>query len=594
MGAQTIRDVLIKIGIESDSRGYRAPDFRKVQAEADAAKKSVDDLAASVNKVGKGGSGPGGSGRPGTGSNVGGSQPQTSQYFGDANIGVGRYGNQFGRQDRFNQQILGGGGDDLVLKRSETLAKVGERQAVLERESLQRQQLLLAVEGQRLEAINGLTMGALKLGRGLAFVAAASTEEYQAMLKYIAAAQGAFDIVSGGIDITKNLINFRKAATAATLAQAGAETTLAAASARSAAAGATSLLAGRAGFAGAAATGAGAGAAVGLGAAALAATGGYALYEGLTAPGRAMRANDRRAAESGLRSDERVNGSLSKVDRYIEGFASRRDQSETSRESGLRTGRLNWRDALGQLDRESRTARETLTLGQDVGDASTSQVEKAKRAAAASEILVKNEQERMRILEGTEGLLRRQYETSQGILRTTQETLRAEKDRFSSAQERFGRLAPEQQARALAASREYKAGGTLDRSKVDILEQSGIDLAGVGRRFYLEQANKGGFGEAIANVGGDAGLQQAQQAAKTASEVARQSNEELTSVITEIGRDRKDTDQRIVKLLEDGYKLDEDLRARIDALEQSRRDDTTGQVKAKGTGGYAPVPGRPF
>lgn len=229
MGAQTIRDVLIKIGIESDSRGYRAPDFRKVQAEADAAKKSVDDLAASVSKVGNGGFG--GTG-PGGSKGGGGTQPKTSQYFGDANIGVGRYGNQFGRQDRFNQQILGGG-DDLVLKRSETLAKLGERQALLEKDQLQRSRLLMEVDNQRAEALNGLAMGAMKVARGAAFVTAASTEEYQAMLKLVAQAQGYFDLVSGGIDIYKNLTNLKKAATAATLAEAAAEGTLAAARGRS-------------------------------------------------------------------------------------------------------------------------------------------------------------------------------------------------------------------------------------------------------------------------------------------------------------------------------------------------------------------------
>jgi hypothetical protein len=592
MGAQTIREVIIKIGLESDSRGYRPPDFRKVQAEADAAKKSVDALAASVSKVGKGGLGGTGPG----GSKGGGGKPQASPFFGDANIGVGKYGNQFGRQDRFNQQIFGG--DDLVLRRSETLARVTERQAILEKESLQRQRLLMEVEGQRLEAINGLAMGALKLGRGIAFVTAASTEEYQAMLKYIAAAQGAFDIVSGTIDITKNLINFRKAATAATLAQAGAETALATASARSAAMNATSLIAGRAGLArgvtGAASVGAGAGTAVGLGAAALAATGGYALYEGLTAPGRAMRANDRRAAERGIRSDQDIDQSLSKVDRYIEGFSSRRDRSETTRESGIRTGRLNWRDALGQIDQESRVAREMLTLGQDQGDASTSPVEKAKRATASSDILLKNEQERMRILEGTEGALRRQWDTAQGLLRTTQETLRAEKDRYSSMEEQFGRLKPEQQARLRGIAEKKSRGEELSRSDIETLDRSGAGGGATVSAYFRGKGREGGFEAFAGAFGENAGLQQAQQAAKNASEVAKQSNEELTSVISEIGRDRKDTDQRIVKLLEDSYKLDDDLRARLDALEQSRREDNAGQVKAKGAGGYAPVPGRPF
>lgn len=596
---QTIRDVLIKIGIESNTRGFKAPDWRQQQQQVEKYKRAVDDLSGSLRNMPRPGGFGGAPGGVGPGARTRGAhspQPRVDQYFGDVDIGVNRYGNQFGRQNRFNEQIVGG--DELMLRRSDTLAKAEQQNAKAADILEKRHRALMEVENQRAEALNGLAMGTMKVVRGMAFLGAANETEYQQMLKLIAQAQGYFDLFTGILDIYKNVVNWKKAAAAATAVETTAETALAAARGRSAVAGAAGTAAsGIGGAAGAAGMGrlatmfggGAAGIAMRVGGPlaisyGLGKVGAWTIREGFGVHG--MDREDARLAARTTAFNERRGDLLSDsqydVNRYLSMFGDRYESRSATRRLAIDRGRLSAADAISQIRAQGEQDEAVLRYGRQRGHGIYAGVESAQTAQTIAEARSKREQEILTILEAEESSLRKQWDTAQGLLRTTQETLQAEKDRYASMEERFGRLDAGQQGRLRAIAEKRGRGEALTRADIQALDAAGAGGSAAVSQFYRENARRGGFDQFAGAFGEDAGLRQAQQTARHAADLFRQTNEDVVDALKAVSAQRQESNDKLIALLADLKEKDAQLADAIERLSRIGRENQAGQVKASG------------
>lgn len=518
-GAQTIRDVLIRIGLQTSTSGFSSPDFKKVEREANDATAAVNKLNAAMSGRRVGGGGGGGAG--------GASSQRAPDMFAGLDIGVNKYKDVIARQRQFNDQILAA--DEKQLRRSDSLRQHYQALEQQNRKLVESDKQALEISNQRAEATAQLANAGLKLARGIAFVTAANEAEYQSTLKLIAQAQGYFDIATGIIDAYKSYITFSKAATAAKTAEAAATNLLAASESRAAVArmagmGRNALgLAGRAGGALAIAAG------VGLA--------GRLLIRDAYGLGTRERVNQQyqdridaynspeAAAARNAAGTARMNQFDSMISGRLEGGSAIRD-ALSNRPRGL-----DFRANLAGIERDRAISTQMVGSADFRGSPEQWSSEKLSRQAKIAEINLNSEKEKQEVYRKQQEYLERQLEISLSMKQATVETLRAEENRYRSLESSLGRMSAGEANRLKSIGDKLQKGGQLSRSEAEFLDRTGIGTAQADS-FFVQEGRKRGSGGILSAFGEDRGLNTAREnlndfATGEAGRVAREMIEEL-------------------------------------------------------------------
>ncbi len=475
---QTIRDVLIKIALQTDGSKFTVPDFKDIEARANAATAAVDRMNAAFK----------GAAQAAKSGAAGGSKG--SSFFGDMDLGTSRYQDQIVRQRRFQEQILAG--DEKTLSRGNTLAKYYESARRSNDDYARSQRAALEIENQRAEATMLLANAGMKLARGVAFVTAANEQEYQSMLKLIATAQGYFDIFSGIIDGYKSYLNFSKIATATKLAEAAATTTLANAEsglsvARMGGMGSRALgVAGRAGGALAIAAG------VGM-------AGRFLIRDAYGLGVREQHDAAYQARINAYNSDEarlaRDQAGTSRMQQFGGMIESRLGAGQSMRSAlQSRRGGYGTIDSLNAIERDRAISTQMLQTADYKGSVDQIEVEKAERRKKVLDINLAAEKERQSVLQKEAESLQRQLDISLGIKQAAVETLRAEESRYQSMESRIGRLSAGEASRLKSISEKVQKGGQLSRSEAEFLDRTGIGTSQSEAYFRQEGQRRGSAG----------------------------------------------------------------------------------------------------
>ncbi len=500
-GAQTIRDVIIRIGLQSNSSGFSAPDLKKVEKEA-------NDAAAAVGKLNKelrGGDGSGG-GFGGSPRAPGGTSSQRApDLFAGIDIGVNKYKDAITRQKQFVDQIVAA--DEKILSRGESMQRYYQQAAKSTDEFSKSQKAAMEISNQRAEATMLLANAGMKLARGVAFVTAANEQEYQSMLKLIATAQGYFDIFSGTIDAYKSYLNFSKAATAAKISESAATNMLAAAETRASVARLGGIGRGAIGVAGRAGGALAIAAGVGM-------AGRFLIRDayGLGTLERYDRELQERtdAYNSPEAAAERDALGQSRIGRFNDMIDTRLASGRSLRAAlANQRGGLSMTDAIGGIERDRRVSTEILGNAQMQGSPQQARIELLERERKIQEINLQAEQEKQSVYERQQAALQQQLDTSLSLKQAAVETLRAEENRYRSLEASLGRMSAGEASRLKTIGEKVQAGGKLSRSEAEFLERSGIGGAQA-ESYFVQEGRKRGAGGILAAFGENRGLQAAQ------------------------------------------------------------------------------------
>ncbi len=567
-GAQTIRDVLIRIGLQTSTSGFSSPDFKKVEREANDATAAVNKLNAAMSgrRVGGGGGG-GGAG--------GASSQRAPDMFAGLDIGVNKYKDVIARQRQFNDQILAA--DEKQLRRSDSLRQHYQALEQQNRRLVESDKQALEISNQRAEATAQLANAGLKLARGIAFVTAANESEYQSMLKLIAQAQGYFDIATGVIDAYKSYITFSKAATAAKTAEAVATATLAAAENTLMVSRVAGLGRGAAGLVGRF----GVRGVVGIGGAAAIGSGLIARQVIRESAGLGLRERlDRERADrtASYNSDEaaaaRNAAGSSRMQRFDDMIERRLGAGQSIRAAlSNRRGGLSMEDSLAGIERDRKVSTEIIGNAWLKGSPDQWSTERLERQKKIQEINLRTEQERQSVLEKEQQALERQLQTAIGIKQAAVETLRAEEQRYQSMESAIGRMSAGEANRLKSIGEKLQRGGQLSRSEAEFLDRSGIGTAQSEAYFRSEGQRRGSAG-ILSAFNEDRGLNTARRDLSSLQATADIAADEAAEKLSQVQKSLSESFERVAELslsiVEASEKLAENqanLEQRVDRLE---------------------------
>lgn len=500
-GAQTIRDVLIRVGLQANSSGFSAPDLKKVEREA-------NDAAAAVGKLNKELRGGGAGGIGGSPRAPGGASSQRApDLFAGIDIGVNKYKDAVTRQKQFVDQIVAA--DEKMLSRGESMQRYYQDAAKATDQFSKSQKAAMEISNQRAEATMLLANAGMKLARGVAFVTAANEQEYQSMLKLIATAQGYFDIFSGTIDAYKSYLNFSKAATAAKIAEAGATNMLAASETRASVARLGGVGRGALGMAGRVSGPLAIAAGVGL-------AGRFLIRDayGLGTRERYDRQRQERtdaynSPEAAAARDAAGTARMQQFDSMISG------RVEAGR--GIRSVLGNnprgfdLRTLVEGVERDRSISTQMIQSADFKGSPQQWAIENETRRNKVAEINLQAEQEKQAVYQKQQEILQRQLDTSLSLKQAAVETLRAEENRYRSAEESIGRLSRSEAQRLKGIGEKLKSGKDVSRSEIEFAESrgGGIFESQIGS-YYAKRGRSQGSAEILAGTDIARGISSAQ------------------------------------------------------------------------------------
>lgn len=533
MSGQTLREVLVKIALEMDTKGFKPPDFASWQKDFDKAAESGKKAAQSAEKVA------------------------------EAEKGVA---------------------EELDKASAATKRRTAATQADsdISAKWLEREQ-------QRADLVNQLAAGSLKAARGVAFLTAANQEEYQATLRWIAGIQGVMDTFTGVLDAYKAVIAFKRASTAATVAETAAETALATARGRSAGAGVGSTLAGMGGSAislrGAGALGLAAGAGYGV----------YKFGEALGsrfyrdaevfAQRNGFTQRDPYMGPQGQERADLISADLAR----IEQSRSARDASFTghNRLLSMLSGPDDFDAAMALIDRQQAINRGTLNLPKESRYLSPNEESQFQRLEVA-EKSIQWEDARAQRLERQSELLGQQLQQQRQLQSAAHELLRVEEDRFRTMEERIGRLAPQEVQRLQQLADKQRSGQSLSLQEAQFLERTGVGGSIAAARFREEGLARGAGG-ILSAFGEDRGVNQARNNLRSVEATAGLAVGELQAELGKLAQAKKENARELANAIGDVVtfapivealtkKFEQEVAKTMDAIEKS-------SVQNRGIGG---------
>ncbi len=571
MSGQTIRDVLIKIQLETNSSKFKLPDFgaadkainriagnadkataglgkmtdaaakvkfpelevslkvlSELKTQIDGARTSWGAFAKELNKF-----------KPPDLQKFEASLERLQKQLDGLNRGFAAAGAAADaaarQQDSFNDSIV-----DTIVNSEDATEADGNRVGMLTRLTgatrVNDQATLksLELEQQRTEVLLKLAGGVTTFARGVAFATAANDDEYQQMLRNIAQYQGYFDLLNGGIQVYQGIIAAKRLATQATLAEAAAEGVLGRARATSGLGGGAAkagggILGNLLGGAGAGLLGRGLATAGGYGVAAgtvLApvAAAGIGIYGGAKI-GKYLRENylDEWTGEADWRRERERQESLytsqglerrraSGMEAMEGRFAGIQGDADISR-SVLRKQYeygMGYDNYIDGLNKQKTEIEAKLKGSQQSGNALTSGVESARENVERHQQLLKINEEINRAAEERLQAVQTEVMTARELQQLAQKTLQTERARYESAQEQFGRYDKFTQDRIKAISEEYKKNGKLTDSQAAELSATGsLQAQQVLSAHYSQAGKNAGSDVSAQNFNFDAGMKQA-------------------------------------------------------------------------------------
>lgn len=502
-GAQTIRDVIIRIGLQSNSSGFSAPDLKKVEKEANDAAAAVGKLNKELRSGASSGGGFGGSPRAPGGT----SSQRAPDLFAGIDIGVNKYKDAVTRQKQFVDQIVAA--DEKMLSRGESMQRYYRDAAKLTDEFSKSQKAAMEISNQRAEATMLLANAGMKLARGVAFVTAANEQEYQSMLKLIATAQGYFDIFSGTIDAYKAYLNFSKAATAAKIAEAGATNMLAASETRASVARLGGMGRGALGLAGRVGGPLAIAAGVGM-------AGRFLVRDAFGLGTRERYDRQRQERTDAYNSPEaaaaREAAGTARMQQFDSMISGRLDAGRGIRSIiGNSPRGFNPQTIVSGIERDRAVSTQMIQSADFKGSPQQWAIENETRRNKVAEINLQAEQEKQSVYQKQQEILQRQLDTSLSLKQAAVETLRAEENRYRSAEESIGRLSRGEAERLKNIATKFKTGQNVSRSEVDFAESrgGGIFESNISS-YYAKRGRSQGSSEILAGTDIARGLSSAQ------------------------------------------------------------------------------------
>jgi hypothetical protein len=554
MSGTTIRDVLVKISLQTDTKGFKVPDFADIEKQLQKIQELLNKGFAGNAKTAEGYKKQGEAAeQSGKKAEVAASKAieKERQKAQAIRATTEAYLAEQAAAKRAQQEILaeGSGGYISPGQRSQELREAANRDRDIAMRAMD-------AEKQRAEVLGQLATGAMQAARGVAFLTAANDEDYQSMLRTIAKYQGYFDALAGGLTIYKALIEAKKIATAATRAETVAESALGSAVAR------TKLLQGAgaiARFAGPI----GAGLAVGYG---LGKAGAYAVdqFSGTAA----MRSRDQRQAEyfSDGAIAERQQAGMQAMSRRFEG---NRDQLGLSLEiarSRFDRGGTSYDQRMAFYDRQVQEQEGKMLFAQQAGGSETQQVQAAREVLEYQKSIVQIERERLQQQQSRESMLRSELQITQQILDKANAAARSAQERFDSEEARFGRLEKFEQDRLIELGKKVR-GGTADDAEIRELDQSGFgrDLT---ESIFKGKGKAAGFELFASTVGDDKELQQSQRDLRAAQASAGEAQKEAAEQQIEAWRSMEKTQEKIFEAMQKQVNANAEMQRRIEDLER--------------------------
>ncbi len=522
--AETVRDILIKIAIEQKQVVLKTPDFKPMTAAAAAAGQSASDAISAKMDAGI-------------------KEVEKELRELDAQL-------------------------DRSAKNRETATL---RSIQLNRQAASQQSAVLGAIGESIEAT-------ARLAKGVAFLSAANEEDAAAMVRKIAAYQGYFDVVSGGVHVIKSIGDIQRQTALFMTATAAAESAVAA--------GSVPAIAGLEGVAAAGTT-----VTVSLGpltiAAAAVAAAGYLVYQNwkywsdlakkdlipsaevMTNKFNVMAASAQASAQAASAlAGARVGGNADSTQNRVEAFniliaaqeklgqkTAEVEASSQKRQKELEAGRRQGMISVEQILNEQKSDEERLN---DLRKAAV-ELEQQKQELIKG-ALQQREQERDRLMQ---------------INQAAQQVLATEENRNRSENIRLGLLTRSQQMQAKALLDKKASGQELSQTDIRRAQRFGILNSSV-EAFGQNRADESGLSASRVAAGETQPLEAARRNAASSQKVFQDAANEINKEIDKLNDANKSAANRIVqafKNLADGTATLGNLAAAIEKIERDKKNE---------------------
>lgn len=388
----------------------------------------------------------------------------------------------------------------------------------------------LAASRMTLESLNAVGEGALRAGRGIAFLTASTEDDLRASLQYVTAAQGTLDVFAGLSNATKGLLNARQVLTLSTVTSTGAETALGAALAVSPPV---------------------------LAAVTVAALATAAAYSEITRQSR--EANKEIDLQSKYLNDagrawenytERTERARSAISAAREDFSTAMDIIGR----GSNVPGANVDDQIRAIRNNAQQARNDLDNRERRGELGAGLLGRQRADQEGTEIARREQEAILELREKQTQELQRQRDLARQALETAKQTVEAEKNRLASLEERIGRLSQGERNRLQGIAGKLGGGGQLTEADARFLDQTGVG-GSQASAFFRQRGQAGGAGGILAGLGETAGLKSAQDNLRSTLASEGEALKEIETELANSLKSRQASYDKITQLLSEALTL---------------------------------------
>lgn len=388
----------------------------------------------------------------------------------------------------------------------------------------------LAASRQTLESFNAMGEGALRAGRGVAFLTAATEDDLRAALQYVAGAQGVLDVFAGLSNVTKGVMSARQALGVATVTVTAQETALAAALAVS-----PPVLAA-------------------IAAASLATA---AAYGEITR--RSRETNTELELQSKFLNDagRAWETYTERTERAAETISAAREQFTFAMDTIARAGNRPGATADDQINAiRNETFRQNSAINDAEGRGQFGAGALGRRRAdeLQNENTRKEQEAIQAIREKQTAELQRQRDLAREALETAKRTVEEEKNRLATLEERIGRLSQGERERLKGIAGRVGAGGQLSEAEARFLDQTGVGGAQASA-FFRRRGQQGGAAEILGGLGETKGLDQANANLRSRLASEGEALKEMEVELANALKDRQRSYDRITELIREALQL---------------------------------------
>lgn len=516
MSAQTIRDVVVRVGIEQKQAKLAAPDMSAWQTSI----KQIEDRLAGLSQK----------------TNAVANTPASSQ----SKKVIDEVAAAEAVAHKAKLSML----DQIVREDSAAAVKQIEnasRVAAANRSyAAQAQQQLQQTRLQQLEIFGSMAGSIAQLARGTAFLFASTDEDMRKYLETLAKYQGVFDLIAGSASTLKNAINLWNTLTVAQNASAAAATRAAVANSAASVAGSSGGGSAVGGLAGQAAMMAGR-FSLPLAAVATLAYAGYESYqESEVRPGERRQTAEEEARRERVRRAEEHN------DEQLRRLQMRGNNTSLT-QSLIGAGALTNSEAMEQVRNNQNSARFQYNMSNAAIDplAGPTYTKEAELLVEYSKQSIDNYKQLLDLANQQTQALQQQASTYQSIAEASKNQLEQEQRRYETLEEKIGRLSEADVARLKRIAEAQKEGKDLSLEDASFLESTGVGTKQARKRFRQE-ADARGADDLLQSFGERDNLDNLEATDASTQATATQKIDQLTTEIDRINEQRKQDLEKLV------------------------------------------------